>query len=131
MNARSSIDLPVLAGTNAAKAFFTGQFDPDRECLWIAHLDDSARCIHLSRVDGDHCSAKLPIREILADAIQHSSSGIVLAHNHPSGDSTPSETDLRVTKRLSLAAEAIDLVILDHLVFGAGEVASFRRLGLL
>jgi DNA repair protein RadC len=55
----------------------------------------------------------------------------VLAHNHPSGDSTPSEADCRATRRLASAAEALDCAILDHLVFGGKECSSLRALGLL
>jgi DNA repair protein RadC len=55
----------------------------------------------------------------------------VLAHNHPSGDPTPSSADKRATMRLACAAEALDCVIVDHLVFGGDRVSSFRQLGLL
>ena len=131
MNLVRHLDAPVLAGTEAARAFFAGQFLADRESLWIAHLDDSARCVHLARVDGEPNEAELPVRAIMADALRHGSSGIVLAHNHPSGDPAPSEADRRATRRLAAAAEAIDLVILDHLIFAGGQVSSFRKLGLL
>jgi DNA repair protein RadC len=57
--------------------------------------------------------------------------GIVLAHNHPSGDSRPSESDCRATRRLASAVEALDCAILDHLVFAGPECASLRKLGLL
>jgi DNA repair protein RadC len=55
----------------------------------------------------------------------------VLAHNHPSGDPRPSQSDLRSTRRLATAAEALDCTILDHLVFAGAECTSLRRLGYL
>jgi DNA repair protein RadC len=55
----------------------------------------------------------------------------VLAHNHPSGDATPSDSDRRSTRRLATAAEALDCTVLDHLVFAGGECASLRQLGYL
>ena len=61
----------------------------------------------------------------------HGSAGIVLAHNHPSGDPRPSDNDRRATRRLSVAAEALDCAILDHLVFGGAECTSLRQLGYL
>jgi DNA repair protein RadC len=123
-----------LDGFAAAREFFDGCFenaDSTRESLWVAHLDDQARCLHLSRHDGDETGALFPFREIIADAASLGSAGIVLAHNHPSGDPAPSESDIRVTRRVAMVAEAIDCAIVDHLVFGDSECVSFRRMGLL
>jgi len=123
-----------LDGFAAARAFFAGCFadgDPAVEQLWVAHTDDQARCIHVSRHAGDAHEADFPVRTIIADAIEHGSTGIVLAHNHPSGDPRPSDSDFRATRRLALAAEAIDCAVLDHLVFGGGDCSSLRQLGYL
>src|SRR3990170_5746527 len=89
-----------LNGLDAARTFFAGclaETDPAEEHLWVAHVDNDARCIHLSRHDGDTSTADLPIRQIVADASRIGSAGIVLAHNHPSGDVTPSASDKRIT----------------------------------
>jgi DNA repair protein RadC len=128
-------ELPLkLDGLAAARTFFAGciaDSDPRREFLWVAHVDDQARCLHLSRHDGDEAGARFPLRTIIADAAEHGSAGIVLALNHPSGDPTPSDSDCRVTRRLASAAEALDCALLDHLVFAGSECTSFRRAGLL
>ena len=128
-------ELPLkLDGLEAARSFFNGclaSSDPNLESVWVAHVDEQARCIHLSRHDGDHEGAGFPLREIVADAAVHGSCGIVLAHNHPSGDPSPSETDRRATRRLASAAEALDCTILDHLVFAGERCTSFRQMGLL
>ncbi len=97
----------------------------------VAHLDDQARCLHLSRHAGDETGADFPIRQILADAVVHGTTGIVLAHNHPSGDARPSDSDCRATRRLASAAGAIDCTVVDHLVFAGKDCMSFRQLGLL
>jgi DNA repair protein RadC len=123
-----------IDGYVAARDFFAGCFadsDPGREIIWVAHLDEQARCLHLSRHDGDKTGADFPVSEIIRDAAAHRTAGIVLAHNHPSGDARPSPSDCRVTRRLATVAEAIDCALLDHLVFAGGECTSFRRLGLL
>jgi DNA repair protein RadC len=123
-----------LDGLEAARRFFAGCFadsDLARERLWVAHVDDEARCIHLSHHDGDRGSAQFPLRSIIADAAIHGSAGLVLAHNHPSGDPIPSADDCRATRRLAAAAEALDCTIIDHLVFGGTECSSLRRMGLL
>ena len=83
-----------LDGLAAARAFFEGcmaDSDPRRESLWVAHVDDRSRCLHLSRHDGDETSTDFPIVTIIADAAAHRSAGIVLAHNHPSGDARPAK----------------------------------------
>jgi len=123
-----------LNGLEAARRFFTGclaEADLTKEHLWVAHVDDDARCIHLSRHDGDATGADLPIRQIVADAARHGSTGVVLAHNHPSGDATPSADDRRITRRLAVVGEAMDLAILDHLVIAGTECRSMRQMGLL
>ncbi|MGI8931891.1 MAG: JAB domain-containing protein, partial [Sphingomicrobium sp.] len=94
-------------------------------------LDQDARCLHLTRHRGDEGGTDFPLRSIIADAALHGSAGIVLAHNHPSGDPTPSDGDCRSTRRLACAAEALDCMIVDHLVFGGKDCTSFRQLGLL
>ena len=123
-----------LGGLEAARRFFAGllaESAPDREHLWVAHVDDDARCIHLSRHDGSRAGADVPLRQILLDAAAHGSSGLVLAHNHPSGDPTPSATDTALTRRLALLGEAIDVALLDHLVLAGGQCRSMRAMGLL
>jgi DNA repair protein RadC len=120
--------------SKAAKAFFSGCFrdcDPAEESLFVVHLDGEARCLHVSRHRGDSCSADFPLRQIIADAALHGSCGLLLAHNHPSGDSRPSLADCRATKRLAAVAEAIECSVLDHLVFGGESCTSFRAMGLI
>jgi DNA repair protein RadC len=128
-------ELPLkLDGLAAARSFFAGciaDSDPARENLWVAHVDEEARCLHVSRHEGDEISAAFPLRTIIADAATHGSAGIVLAHNHPSGDARPSESDRRATRRLAAAAEAIDCTLLDHLVFAGSDCTSLRQLGYL
>jgi len=123
-----------LDGLAAARSFFAGcmaDSDPSRESLWVAHVDDEARCVHLSRHEGDDNGAVFPLRTIIADAAIHGSAGILLAHNHPSGDARPSDSDFRATRRLATAAEALDCTILDHLVFAGSDCTSLRQLGYL
>lgn len=123
-----------LDGIAAARTFFAGCFaedDPARERLWVAHVDRNANCLRLTHHDGDEFGTDFPLRSIIADAAVHGSCGIVLAHNHPSGDCTPSNADKRATARLACAAEALGCAVLDHLVFGKTGYTSFRQLGLL
>lgn len=128
-------ELPLkLDGLAAARTFFEGciaDSDAASESLWVAHVDEQARCLHLTRHEGDEGGAAFPLREIILDAAQHGSAGLILVHNHPSGDPTPSDSDFRATRRLASAAEAIDCALLDHLIFAGSEFTSFRSIGLL
>ena len=63
----------------------------------------------------------VPTREAFRTALLCDARALVLAHNHPSGDPTPSEADKLTTERLRFAGEAIDIPILDHIIIGSGE----------
>jgi len=70
-------------------------------------------------------------REILRRALLGKAAGVILYHNHPSGDPTPSREDREFTRRLAVAAEAVGVRLLDHIVVGREGCVSFREAGLL
>jgi DNA repair protein RadC len=70
-------------------------------------------------------------REILKRALLANAAGIVLYHNHPSGDPTPSREDREFTRRLASAAETVGVRLLDHIVVGSAGAVSFREAGLM
>lgn len=120
-----------IDGLDAARDFFAGclaESGTHGPILWVAHVDEESRCIHVSCHEGGDENA-VPIKSILADAADHHSAGIVLAHNRPGGVARPSESDCGVTRQLAMAAEALDCTILDHLVFSGTQCTSMRRLG--
>ena len=70
-------------------------------------------------------------REIVKRALSLDASALILVHNHPSGDPTPSTADIEMTRHIVEAAKPFDLVIHDHVVVGREHTASFKALGLL
>ena len=70
-------------------------------------------------------------REIVKKAIALDASALILVHNHPSGDPTPSQADIEMTRRIKDAAKPFDIVVHDHIVVGREQTASFKALGLL
>jgi DNA repair protein RadC len=68
-------------------------------------------------------------REVFRAAIIASASAVVLAHNHPSGDPSPSEADLKVTRDLIRAGQLLKIEVLDHVIIGADRHTSLRSLG--
>jgi DNA repair protein RadC len=70
-------------------------------------------------------------REVMKRALELSASAVILVHNHPSGDPSPSQADIDMTKRLIAAGEPLGIQVHDHVVIGKGRHASFRSLGLI
>ena len=70
-------------------------------------------------------------REIVKRALELGASALILAHNHPSGDPTPSRADIDMTREIVAAAAALRIKIHDHIVVGRGGTASFKALGLM
>jgi DNA repair protein RadC len=70
-------------------------------------------------------------REVLKRALELGASALILVHNHPSGDPTPSRGDIVMTREIVAAAKALKIEVHDHLVIGKGKHASFKALGLL
>ena len=70
-------------------------------------------------------------REVFRGAIAEAAAGIIVAHNHPSGDPTPSADDRAVTRQLVEAGRIIDLPVYDHIIIGNGRYTSFAESGLL
>jgi DNA repair protein RadC len=70
-------------------------------------------------------------REILKRALLANAAGVILYHNHPSGDPAPSREDREFTRRLASASESVGLKLLDHIVVGRGGCVSFREAGLM
>lgn len=70
-------------------------------------------------------------REIIRRALELNASALILVHNHPSGDPTPSEADITMTARIAQAADSMGITIHDHLIIGKSRELSFRSEGLL
>jgi len=70
-------------------------------------------------------------REVVKRALELHATAIILVHNHPSGDPSPSDEDIAMTKEIKKAASALSIVLHDHVIVGNGQWLSFRRIGLL
>ncbi len=109
--------------------FFAGA---EREKVAVLHLDEERRMIALDQQDvAQEAEAELPLRAIIAAALDRGTSGLVVAHNHPSGDPRPSRADIEATRQLADTAASLGVRLHDHLIFAGGQCRSFRELGLL
>jgi DNA repair protein RadC len=110
----------------------------DREVFWVLLLDTKSRLMappcEVSK--GILNSSLIHPREIFKPAVQYSAASIILAHNHPSGDPSPSANDIRITKKLIDAGKIMEIKVLDHLIIGrknpdgANDFLSIRETGL-
>ncbi|MEM6475157.1 MAG: JAB domain-containing protein [Pseudomonadota bacterium] len=80
---------------------------------------------------GEISSLKLRMRDLFGKALSAGANAIIIAHNHPSGDCRPSEHDIEATLRLAEVGEALDIELLDHLIFTHSTVYSMRAGGIL
>jgi DNA repair protein RadC len=87
------------------------------EEFWVILLNRSNQVITQVRISQGGISGTVTdVRLILNAAVEKLASGIILAHNHPSGNLSPSEADLKITKKIKEAAQFLDLTVLDHLI---------------
>ncbi|EDS87840.1 JAB domain-containing protein [Burkholderia pseudomallei] len=104
----------------------------DREVFTVIFLDTHHRVIAVEPlfyggIDGAHISSRV----ILHRAILLNSTAIIVAHNHPSGETQPSPADQRLTAELAALLRLVDMRLLDHFIIGRGEPFSFAQAGLL
>ena len=115
-----SICLPQLRGA-------------DREHFWALILNTKNRLVRTVEVSvGSLNASVVHPRELFKEAVRLSAAAVVVVHNHPSGDPTPSGADIQLTRRLAKAGDVLGIELLDHVIIGdGGEHASLRDLGLM
>lgn len=122
-----------IVGTVAAAALFRSRLaGRATEALCIAYLDADQCLIRLSVEEGGACDRiALPLRALVRDALLLDAHALILAHNHPGGGARPSRADTATTVRLAEIMRALDIRLVDHLIFAGSEVVSLRALGLM
>ena len=70
-------------------------------------------------------------REIFSEAINNSAASIIICHNHPSGDPTPSSEDIKVTTRINQSGDIIGIKLIDHIIIGRNNYVSLKEKGIL
>lgn len=104
----------------------------DREHCVTLNLDTKHRLLAATTISiGSVDHTFMSPREVFRDALLQGASAIVIAHNHPSGDATPSVDDEAVTRRLGAAGELVGVEVLDHLVIGHERWTSLARRGVM
>ena len=105
-------------------------YNPECECLAVLLLNTRRRVKgHCLVSHGTMDTILVHPREVFRAAVIAAAAAVVLAHSHPSGDPTPSEADIKVTRDLIRAGQLLKIEVLDHVIIGAGQHASLRSLG--
>lgn len=127
--ASASVGL-CFTNADAVAAYFMEKLrHRDTECVILVCLDSKGQLLQekeLSR--GSVNMSLISPREIFMEALQCKAVNIILVHNHPSGDPTPSKSDLKLTEHVRELGEKMDIALLDHIIIGDNRYTSFQNL---
>lgn len=133
MTLLAPVALPLrLEGPAAAERLFAPLADEAVEVLAFVYLAADQRVLGMRQMRSRAADTfDMKLRDIVVDALAHDAAGVVMGHNHPSGDPTPSRADREATRRIAFALDTLGIRLLDHIVVAPGGATSFRTLGLL
>ncbi|NDO83735.1 hypothetical protein CJP72_24210 [Citrobacter sp. NCU1] len=104
----------------------------EREEFMVLYLNQQNQLIaHETLFTGSISSTEVHPREVVKRALYFNAAAVIFAHNHPSGDTTPSQADKAITQRLVQALALVDIRVPDHLIVGGRQILSFAEHGLL
>ena len=100
------------------------------ENVYVLLLDAKCHplCEPIKAIRGEGSSAVFAPKEIFREAVKWGASAVIVAHNHPAGDTTPSEDDVELTRKLNAVGEMVSIPLVDHLILGETEGAAFVSL---
>lgn len=125
-------DFDIKDPQSVVKAIRASIKDKAKEHFKLILLNARNKIIGISTVSVGSLNASIVHpREVFKDAIMHNAYSVVLAHNHPSGDSEPSEDDLMITKRLVDAGKILDIKVTDHIIITKNGYFSFKEKNLI
>ncbi len=123
----------MLSSSDATKQFLQLQLrDHDKEIFACLFLDTRNQLIAFEKLFiGTLERADVYPREIVKQAFKHNAKKIIFAHNHPSGDATPSSADIVLTKKLKHTLRALEILVIDHIIVGHDQCISLLECGML
>ncbi len=129
-------DIEVVAQVRSSKDIYAIMrpilTDLDHEQFWIIYLNHTNKMVHKMQLSkGGINQTVVDIRLVLKKALELNSTGIILAHNHPSGTLIASKSDINTTEKLERAARSMDMRVLDHLIITDNGYYSFADSGLI
>ncbi|MHA1541095.1 MAG: RadC family protein [Alphaproteobacteria bacterium] len=123
---------PILQNWDHLLSYCKSKFsDKTREEFHILFLDAKFELIEDKKItEGTLDHATVYPREVVKSCLEIGARSVILVHNHPSGELTPSHADITLTKKIFTALQTVDIQIHDHIIVGKGETTSFKEVGL-
>lgn len=120
----------ITCPADAANLLMTEMMYLEQEHLRVLLLDTRNHVLSSPTISiGSLNSAVVGMRELFRAALRENSAGLIVAHNHPSGDPSPSTEDIRTTKEMIQAGKLLGVAVLDHLIIGRGRFVSLKEQG--
>lgn len=125
--------LERMNGPARAAAFFMERLrHENQEHFYVCYLNMKARLLGEREISvGSLASVDVDMKEALKWGLRYKAHGMLLVHNHPSGDPEPSQDDIRLTEKFVRAADLLEMKVLDHVIIGDGIYVSLQERGLL
>ena len=130
--AKAAVRPKVADSRSAFEVFFKDLCDLNHEEFWVLYVDTTGKLISKQRIcEGGITQTSVDVKKIMQTAVSNRSYGLVLGHNHPSGNTLPSNNDVLVTQKIQTAAKLLDLRVIDHIILSGNEYYSFGDSGRL
>ncbi|MEN4762642.1 DNA repair protein RadC [Chryseobacterium sp. C39-AII1] len=127
------MEKPTISSSNSAYLVLKNHLSDLRtEEFWAIFLNQSNKIIHIAQLtQGGISQSIVDVRILFKTALEHFSTGIIIAHNHPSGNLKPSREDIEITQKVKEAGKLLTIQLLDHLIITQNSYFSFSDEGLL
>lgn len=127
-----SVQVKVIGSVDIISVFRPLMRSLPYEEVWVVLLSVSKNIIEKVRISsGGTVNSPIDIKMVLKTAIDYLAAGVVVVHNHPSGDCSPSQYDIDVTRRLKNGLEMVDVKLLDHIILSDNDAFSFAQEGVI
>lgn len=128
-----ALELPKITGSKAVFDIMQPLIgEIVTEEFWIIYLNNSNKILYKSQLSsGGLTGTVVDARLVFKKAVEINSTAIILCHNHPSGNTKPSDADIQLTKKMKLAGETLDVKVVDHLIITEKSYFSFADEGLM
>ncbi len=133
LNQKGEDTRPVISDPESAAELISYEMSAlEQEHLRVLLLNTRNRLLDICEIyRGSVNSAQVRVAEVFRDAVRRNATAIIVAHNHPSGDPTPSPDDIALTRSLIQAGKLLGIEVIDHLIIGRSRFVSLKREGLI
>ncbi|MGE8431666.1 MULTISPECIES: RadC family protein [Chryseobacterium] len=123
----------IIGNSHDAYSILKNQLSDLRtEEFWAIFMNNSNKVIHISQLtQGGISQSIVDVRVLFKTALEHFSTGVIIAHNHPSGSLKPSKEDINITQKIKEAGKVLSIQLLDHIIVTQDSYFSFSDEGLL